>query len=327
MVLKHSNLVRLATLQVGDLPAHPTLPLSKNSRPDLAAFLRALLDEGCAFLSPTSFSQKFSHHSTKAVPASAASVEVLTYSIPASEIAQISWSEGQAVARSKPRAAGVEHWIARKSVHQDISSKSTEKPGHASWKEFLFGLRDEHSVHESEFTPSLYDARHILGWNDEIKSLSAREEVGTYGEPTMAIYEMCHIIPPPLSPRCFPVLVATASVNENSFIAVTIPVSLGSGVDDAYYSADRNVKDGVTPQQRKQVVTGVYVAVELVTRYPERNEIEWIMATASDAKGNLPTWLQKFGVPGQIVKDVGYFLKWIRTISEGEGEGDTPKDK
>jgi hypothetical protein len=85
------------------------------------------------------------------------------------------------------------------------------------------------------------------------------------------------------------------------------------------------VKDGVTAQQRKQVVTGVYVAVELGTRNPERNEIEWIMATASDAKGNLPTWLQKFGVPGQIVKDVGYFLKWIRNI--GEGEGDAPKDK
>jgi len=318
MALKQSNLVRLAPLQVGDLPAHPILPLSKDPRPDLAVFLRSLLDDGFAFLSPDSLSRNFSHQSTKSVPDSVAPIEVLTYSVPASEIAKISWSDGQAVARSRPRAAGVETWIARKSVHQDISSKSTEKPGHASWKEFVFGLRDEHSVHESKFTPSLYDAKHILDWNDEIKALSTRGEIGTYKEPTMAIYEMCHIIPGPLSPRCFPILVATASVSENCFVAVTIPVNLGSGFEEAYYTANRNVKDGTTAQQRKQVVAGVYAAVELVSRNPDKNEIEWIMATASDAKGNLPTWIQKFGVPGQIVKDVGYFLKWIRTVDENE---------
>lgn len=318
MSLNHSNLVRLAPLQVGDLPAHPVLPLSKDPRPEVAVFLRSLLDDGCAFLSPSAFARNFSHHSTKSVPASVAPVEVLTYSVPSLEIAQISWSEGQAVSRSKPRAAGVENWIARKSVHQDISSKSAEKPGHASWREFVFGLRDEHSVHESKFTPSLYDTKHILDWNDEIKTMSARGDIGTYKEPTMAIYEICHIIPGPLSPRCFPVLVATASVDDNSFVVVTVPVNLGSGVEEAYYTADRNVKDGATSQQRKQVVAGVYAAVELVSRNPERNEIEWIMATASDAKGNLPAWIQKFGVPGQIVKDVGYFLKWIRAVDEEE---------
>ncbi|KEF51041.1 uncharacterized protein A1O9_12891 [Exophiala aquamarina CBS 119918] len=316
MALKYSNLVRLAPLQVGDLPAHPILPLSEGPRPEVAVFLRSLLDDGCAFLSPSSFSRNFSHVSTKSVADSAAPIEVLTYSIPSSEIAKISWSEGQAVARSKPRAAGVENWIARKSLHQDISGRSAEKPGHASWREFVFGLRDEHSVHESNFTPSLYDARHILDWNDEIKALSTRGEIGTYKEPTMAIYEMCHILPGPLSPRCFPVIVATASVDDNCFVAVTIPVNLGSGVDEAYYTANQNVKDSATSQERKQVVVGVYAAVELVSRNPKKSEIEWIMATASDAKGNLPSWIQKFGVPGQIVKDVGYFLKWIRTIAE-----------
>ena len=35
------------------------------------------------------------------------------------------------------------------------------------------------------------------------------------------------------------------------------------------------------------------------------------MATASDAKGNLPMWAQKMGVPGAIVNDVGLFMKWI----------------
>lgn len=43
---------------------------------------------------------------------------------------------------------------------------------------------------------------------------------------------------------------------------------------------------------------------------PDLN-IEWIMATASDAKGWLPMWAQKLGVPGAIVKDVGLFVKWV----------------
>ena len=34
------------------------------------------------------------------------------------------------------------------------------------------------------------------------------------------------------------------------------------------------------------------------------------MATASDAKGYLPMWTQKLGVPGAVVKDVGLFMKW-----------------
>ena len=39
--------------------------------------------------------------------------------------------------------------------------------------------------------------------------------------------------------------------------------------------------------------------------------IEWTMATTSDAKGSLPIWTQKLGVPGAITKDVGYYMKWI----------------
>lgn len=34
------------------------------------------------------------------------------------------------------------------------------------------------------------------------------------------------------------------------------------------------------------------------------------MATASDAKGNLPMAVQKLGVPGAIVNDVGFFIRW-----------------
>ncbi len=39
--------------------------------------------------------------------------------------------------------------------------------------------------------------------------------------------------------------------------------------------------------------------------------IEWTMATASDAKGWLPMWVQKLGIPGAIVKDVGLVITWV----------------
>jgi Protein of unknown function (DUF3074) len=40
------------------------------------------------------------------------------------------------------------------------------------------------------------------------------------------------------------------------------------------------------------------------------DKIIWEMATVSDAKGALPMSIQKLGIAGAIVKDVGLFLKW-----------------
>ncbi len=54
----------------------------------------------------------------------------------------------------------------------------------------------------------------------------------------------------------------------------------------------------------------VYTSIERCRITPS-GDVEWIMATASDAKGNLPLAVQKLGVPGAIVNDVGFFMKWI----------------
>ena len=40
------------------------------------------------------------------------------------------------------------------------------------------------------------------------------------------------------------------------------------------------------------------------------------MSTASDARGNLPMLMQKLAMPGQLPKDVSYFMKWIQTVDE-----------
>ena len=76
------------------------------------------------------------------------------------------------------------------------------------------------------------------------------------------------------------------------------------------------------------MVLGIYAAVETVKRRPregadtgvEGNEVEWVMATASDAKGNLPMWMQKMSLPGMLPKDVSYFMKWIKSVPDQEVE-------
>ena len=42
------------------------------------------------------------------------------------------------------------------------------------------------------------------------------------------------------------------------------------------------------------------------------------MCTASNAKGNLPEWVQKLAVPGAVKKDVGLFMDWIDTVRNKE---------
>ena len=57
------------------------------------------------------------------------------------------------------------------------------------------------------------------------------------------------------------------------------------------------------------VPCSVYTSIErCILR--DSKEINWVMATASDAKGVLPMWAQKLGVPGAVVNDVGFFMKW-----------------
>ena len=89
--------------------------------------------------------------------------------------------------------------------------------------------------------------------------------------------------------------------------------------------------DGQTPQQKQKVVIGQYVSVErcrvLKTADGENGkvgDVVWDMATASDAKGWLPMAVQKLGVPGAVVKDVGFFMKWIHE-RRSAGAMDGPK--
>ena len=334
-------MIRLAPVHSDDLPNHPSFESSDpKSRPDLLKFALALLDQGRSLVLPTQFNLSFKSHSWKPSPPSNNEVEILSTTVPAADLGTLPWSS-EDILRPKPSKLEDEYWYARRSYHHNHPNKNNA-PGTASWEEFVYGLRDHHSKHEYDFTPAIYDARLICDWNEQLNqqlSSLARTEPNspTYTHATMAIYEMCHKLPNIVGPRCFPVLVITASCSPDEFIAVTIPVDI-TRFPAAFYSTGRNKKEGADSQMKKSVTLGEYCAVERVHKYAKATkhedreghvhshgdvgeEIEWIMATSSHTRGNLPVVMQRMGVPGAVAKDVGLFLKWIHKVSDGEVKG------
>lgn len=332
-----SPMIRLAPVSFSHLPNHPSFESTADKRPDLLTFALALLDQGHSLVQPTQFNLVFNSHSWKSSPPSNTEVEILSATVDAGDLAKIAWSTDE-TPRPKPSKLEDEFWYARRSNHHNQSVKRNS-PGTASWSEFIYGLRDQHSKHEYDFTPTIYDAHLVCEWNDEINQLLAshtrsdpNSKLPKYSNATMSIYEMCHKLPSIVGPRCFPVLVVTASCSENEFIAVTIPVDIRD-FKGAFYSSGRHKKEGTDAQIKKSVTLGQYCAVERVHRFPREatqssaqgtaqnhhvtdEDIEWIMATASHTKGNIPMAMQRMGIPGAIAKDVGLFLKWIHNVPE-----------
>ena len=296
-----------------------------------------------------------------------------TTSQPRSRSASVASLARPKIRRPKPTSIPDEHWFTRRSIHEAKSSKLS--PGTASWEQFLFGLLHEHSVHEQDFTPTLFDAHPVVNWDGQVRKLA--EEGGLRREGWMdvncSVFEMCHDLPGMLGPRCFGVCVvggrvvpeqgmaaegttssATAATSgdasqpayakrwhdgeKQKFVVVTVPVDLNR-VKASFYGSGKNAKEGADAKQKSSVVQGLYAAVETCTLRDRvlpsgaprqadgagdaeggEEEVEWIMATASDAKGNLPMMMQKMAMPGQLPKDVSHFMKWIRDVDEEEVE-------
>lgn len=79
----------------------------------------------------------------------------------------------------------------------------------------------------------------------------------------------------------------------------------------------------VPPQtlaKHSNAVVASYASVERIRKLDD-GQIEWIMATASDARGVLPMWVQTGAVPGQIAQDVPHFLAWVAKGREERRKG------
>ena len=79
------------------------------------------------------------------------------------------------------------------------------EPGTAGFAEFDFGLRAEHSRHEVEYTPDLFDAFEVVDYG-------VAKDVEEWDDVEVKVMEMCYHIPFPLLNRVFALVVVTALV-------------------------------------------------------------------------------------------------------------------
>jgi len=68
------------------------------------------------------------------------------------------------------------------------------------------------------------------------------------------------------------------------------------------------------------LVMAAYTSIERIRVLPTNGDVEWIMATASDAGGVLPQWMQNLAVPGAVAKDVELFMSWIPSRRDSESK-------
>lgn len=188
-----------------------------------------------------------------------------------------------------------ETWVCRRSVHEDTAEK-----GSASWDEFVYAFKQHHLETEEAFTPTVIGARIAKEWTEARQLRLPKILLEQWGDITCCMVEMKHKIDPkPLKNRTFPVLQLTAASEEaKEFIVVSVPITDFASCPNAMYAKD------------KSLVVGRYVSVERI-RQTETGQIEWLMATASNAGGAIPQWMQNMAVPNEVAKDVELFMSWI----------------
>lgn len=128
----------LEAVKLKDLPAHPELAEQKpGSTIGVAEFIERTLDAGLRFVDVT-IPDTFKSRGIKASSPSTAKVDVLAGRYP---------------------AKGPE-WFGRRSIHDEDDSAGT-----ATYLQFDGGLRKDHSLHEQEYTPNIFDASKLLEWD------------------------------------------------------------------------------------------------------------------------------------------------------------------
>lgn len=274
--------------KIDDLP-------SKTAAPNLKQFITYVLSESIPFIDgvapksgvPATWK---SRGSPKKYPASDAPVFLSERSILGRDIDKVDGT-------LKPSKNTInETWFCRRSCHRNVAVKGT-----ASWTEFKHSFKDHHAETEEKYVSTVIGAREAITWETDGIEVEINGE--KWSNIFMGVVEMKHRIDPkPLKNRTFPVLQVAASLEEtDEFLVISIPINDFEKSPHAEYAQD------------KSLVVAAYASIERIRILPSSGEIEWIMATASDARGALPQWMQNLAVPGAIAKDVPMFLEWIQS--------------
>ncbi|GAP83514.1 hypothetical protein SAMD00023353_0201170 [Rosellinia necatrix] len=279
------------------------LPSDTAGLDELQPFVTSILKEALPFIdsaAPKTASpdakKLWKSKGCKSSPESSAKVEVLERVVPAKEL--------QAIASKHEIKSKVEQetWATRLSVHEDAATKGT-----ASWEEFDHSFRLEHAKTEMAFTPNVIAANEAQRW--DCAGIEVEEAGQSWDRFSLVVEEMRHKVGRPfLKDRTFPVLQLSCAVKEGTgapeFVIVSIPVP------------DFATSDKATLSKEKGAQIAVYVSVERIRKL-EDGKVEWLLGTASDARGVLPLWIQDKALIGIVWKDVPMFLGWIAKEREG----------
>ena len=319
MSLHHNlgPLIRTWGLPTANLPTDDALtPFCQSLLHEALAFLDSLAPKtpvanGGARVTTESWNNS---HSVKTLDPCRAPIHLNSRNISAEQLRAVAKENPESHAPPADRVRA-ENWAARVSVHDDAAERGT-----ATWGEFREAFKDRHAEVEKEFTPSVVGMRTVKEW--DCGGVNATEGERSWGEFTLRTVESKHEMPVGVSDRAFAVVQMTAAVTdegEKEFVVVSVPLRSFDESPDAQFCKE------------KGVVAGTYAAVERLRRLPA-GATEWVMGTASEAGGLLPSWLQAMSVPGQIAKDVPLFLDWADRQREGkagestrEQDGDAPQ--
>ncbi|KAM3499901.1 hypothetical protein MY10362_006875 [Beauveria mimosiformis] len=289
------------------------LPAPTASGAELTPLLTGLLSEALPFIDdvpavPASCSSSASKsppsswkfRKTHTYASSDAPVDVYEKKLSADTMRRVAAEYQSQLPQVRPPPSGVaaETWFLRRSVHADAAV-----PKSASWDEFLLHFKQQHAASEKAFTASVESTTPRTQW--DCGGVEIRHAGATWVDWTLKVEESVHRLPFPLKRRVFPVLQATAAVaGRREFVVVQ--VFYAGGPDAA------NARGG-----GGGTVTGAYTSVERVRELPSTGEdgrtkrIEWVMGTASDARGVLPEFVQALATPDMVPKDVDFFLSWV----------------
>lgn len=315
---KLGPLVRLSGLTTDELPAGASGGLSSSQHAPVTpantvitaasplTFLTDVLNEAIPFLdtvAPKALSAPGTLWKQRGPPrrfsASESPVEVYSLVVAGADIDDI---PGADALRANAKD---ETWICRRSVHRDAAQKGT-----ASWEEFVEGFKEQHAETEKGFIDTVIGAREAATWEISPAAVVHTDDTDRWGNCSLKLVEMKHGTPKPLKTRVFPTLQVSAErEGDKEFVVVSIPIT------------DMETNPHAEYAREKSVVVGKYVAVERIRRLPDSGDIEWIMATAADAGGVLPQWMQNMAMSGLTPHDVEWYMEWVSKQRKEEGEG------
>ena len=296
---------------------------------------------------------------SKTHPDSAARVDLLERVVGAADLERVAArSSLSAVAAGRPAP---ETWACRRSLHRDAAARGTAswaefraalKDRHAESEDAftpaVVGARralawDCAGVEASE------GGRAWADFSLRLEEMRHRIAKPVLRDRTFPVLQMtCAAVPRPRPPPAHPATAdAALSALPRSAAGPTPAMSVGAwdvggnaaagGEEEGAEAVKEFLVVSITvtdfaraPQAQlskaKGTVLGSYVSVERVRKLPGWDgEIEWLMATASDARGVLPHWVQALAVPGQIAKDVPLFLAWTARERAGERHPSPPE--